>query len=239
LLGRHVCDPPLEDARLGLQRRVDRLRDAEIEGLGLAVERHEHVERAHVAMNDAERLSVEAAELVRVVQADERLRDDPELGAHGEPGRSREVLDDAVEGAPVEVFHDHVVPLAVRPDLVGLHDVRVRQACGKTSLLEEHRDVHLVVGELRSELLDDEELVEAARTPRDGEVHVPHPAARELGDEVVLPDVRRDRGGNPGRRHHVLTSSTRHATAALPRFRALIGASMRLDEATAAARERQ
>ena len=76
LLRRHVRDAPLEDAGLRLQRRVGRLRDAEVEDLRLPVEGDEDVQRAHVAVDDLERLAVEVAELVRVVQAEQRLADD-------------------------------------------------------------------------------------------------------------------------------------------------------------------
>ena len=68
LLRRHVVGAPLEHAGLGLERRVARLGDAEVDDLGVPLEGEEDVVRADVAMHEAERLAVEAGELVRVVE---------------------------------------------------------------------------------------------------------------------------------------------------------------------------
>jgi hypothetical protein len=65
----------------------------------------------------------------------------------------------------------------------------MRQTCSKASFLEEHRDIHLVLGELWPQHLDHEQFVEAAGTLRDREIYVSHPAARELCDQVILPDL--------------------------------------------------
>ena len=55
LLGRHVRDLALEHAGARLERRVHRLRDAEVDDLHLAVVGDEDVVRGHVAVDDAER----------------------------------------------------------------------------------------------------------------------------------------------------------------------------------------
>ena len=52
LLGRHVAELPLEDARLRLASLARRLRDAEVDDLDLAVVGQEHVLRAHVAVHE-------------------------------------------------------------------------------------------------------------------------------------------------------------------------------------------
>ena len=97
---------------------------------------------------------------------------------------------DPVERPPVEELHDHVVAVALGADLDGLHDVRVGEARGEARLVEEHRDVVLVARELGLQLLDDEQLVEASGPLRGREMDDPHPAARELGDEVILANFR-------------------------------------------------
>jgi hypothetical protein len=55
LLGRHVRDLALEHAGARLRGRVERLGDAEIDDLHLAVVGHEDVLRGDVAVHDAER----------------------------------------------------------------------------------------------------------------------------------------------------------------------------------------
>ena len=93
LLGRHVAGAPLEHAGLGLERRVARLGDAEVDDLGVAVEGDEDVVRADVAMDEAERAAVEAAELVRIVErADSASRSTERAMRCGKPPRAAKRL---------------------------------------------------------------------------------------------------------------------------------------------------
>ena len=60
---------------------------------------------------------------------------------------------------------------------------------GEARLVEEHPDEVRVLGEVRPELLDDEELVEPPGPAHEREVDDAHAAARELGDEAVASEV--------------------------------------------------
>ena len=88
LLRRHVVGAPLEHAGLGLERRVARLGDAEVDDLGLPVEGHEDVVRADVAVHEAERLAVEVGELVRVVERRQHVAQDRQRHALGKAARA-------------------------------------------------------------------------------------------------------------------------------------------------------
>src|ERR1017187_3800412 len=98
-----------------------------------------------------------------------------------------------MQRSAVEKLHHHVVPTAVRADFIGLNDIRMNQACGESSLFEEHRDVRLVVAQLRLQLFHDQELAEATRPLGGREVNVSHPTSRQLSDEVILPNLGRYR----------------------------------------------
>jgi len=53
-------------------------------------------------------------------------------------------------------------------------------------LVEKHRQERRVFDELGLELLDDDELVEAAGTVNHRQVHDPHPASRNFGNKTVF-----------------------------------------------------
>ena len=189
LLRRHVRDLAFEDAGARLLCRVRGLGDAEVDDLHLPLERDEHVLRAHVAVHDAERRPVEVGELVRVLEAGEQLAEDLQLHVRRERrAGGRRPSPDAIERATVQVVHRHEVAIAFVPDLVRLDDVRVVEARREAGLVEEHREERRILDEVRLQLLHDDELVKAPRPLRHREVHDAHPAARNLGDELVLPE---------------------------------------------------
>ena len=64
---------PLNTPARRLRRRVGRLRDAEVDELHLAVVRDDDVVRADVAVHDVERLAVEVAQFVCIVQPREHV----------------------------------------------------------------------------------------------------------------------------------------------------------------------
>ena len=90
---------------------------------------------------------------------------------------------------------------SVVADLVRLHDVAMVEPRRETRFLQEHREEGLVLRELRLQLLDDDELVEARRTPRNRKVDDAHSAAGNLCDELVPSDSQggpRDPSPDPG-----------------------------------------
>ena len=190
LLGSHVGDLALEHPGARVVRRVERLRDAEVEDLDQPVVGDQHVLRAHVPVNEAHGRAVEVGDAVGVLQALEELHDHVELEMlrehHRGPASSRH---DAVERLPVEVLHRDEVLAAIAAHLDRLHHVGVVQLGGEARLLEEHEDELRVLGHVLLEDLHHEELVEPARTSNEREVDDAHPAARELRDQAVAPDV--------------------------------------------------
>jgi hypothetical protein len=71
-------------------------------------------------------------------------------------------------------------------DLVGLDDVRVVETRGEAGFVDEHRGELVVLGELFLQLLDDDELAEAARTLRRGQVNDRHSPSAELRDRTIF-----------------------------------------------------
>jgi len=113
---------------------------------------------------------------VRVVQPEQRIGDDPQVGGDGEP--SREPLANSVEGSAVEKLHHHEVTAAVRSDFVRLNDIGVTQSGSEPGFVQKHGHVRLVARELRLELLDDHELTEASWALHRREIDVPHAPPR-------------------------------------------------------------
>src|SRR5688572_3413619 len=73
LLWRHVAQLALDHPGRGLGVATRQLCDTEIEQLDLTVERDEYVVRADVAVYHAERSAIVVLELVRIVQAAQRV----------------------------------------------------------------------------------------------------------------------------------------------------------------------
>jgi hypothetical protein len=195
LLGCHVRDLPLHEAGLRLTPLPGRFRDAEVEDLHLAVERHHHVVRRHVTMHDRDRLPVVVGELVRVVKADERLRQHVGRDRKRHRGRSRRALADGVERLPFEVLHLQEVVLPVEADLVGLHDVRVMQARRQSPLFEEHLHGLRLARQVRAQTLHHLQLREPARPFGQREIDDPHASSAQLDEQAEAP------AGRIGGRH--------------------------------------
>ena len=107
----------------------------------------------------------------------------------GKPPVRREALDDVVERAPLEVLHGDEVAPVVLVDLVGLHDVGVVEPRRDARLVEEHGEEARVLHQLRLELLDRDQLGEARRPLRRGEIDDAHATARDLGDQPIAPNA--------------------------------------------------
>ena len=74
-------------------------------------------------------------------------------------------------------------------ELVDLADVRVRETRGDAAFVEEHLCEQLVLGEVRQDALDRDELGEAAHTVQSPEVQLRHAALCELQQELVATDA--------------------------------------------------
>lgn len=61
----------------------------------------------------------------------------------------------------------------------------MRQPRGETRLVEEHRGVDGIVGELALELLHDDELLEAAGAAGFGQMDDAHAATRQLSNQPI------------------------------------------------------
>src|SRR5262249_17655204 len=70
----------------------------------------------------------------------------------------------------------------------GLNDVGVAEPGSAAAFLEKHGHVVRVLGELRPELLDCDELAEPSGPMSGREIDDAHSAGRDLGDEAVFAD---------------------------------------------------
>src|SRR5215469_4837107 len=96
--------------------------------------------------------------------------------------------EDSLERLPLQVLHDEVVAATLLTHFVRLDDVGMAEARREAGLVEEHPyDVVVVLSDAVPQHLDDDELLKRTYTGfGDREVHVGHPAARDLGHEAVL-----------------------------------------------------
>jgi hypothetical protein len=104
----------------------------------------------------------------------------------------------------------------------------VAEARGEARLVEEHAEELGIFGELRADLLDDDQLVEA-RGPRDRQEDLGHAAVAELRDEPVLADwtfssFRRIRG-------HRAPTGAGCASFSAPEAQLAVKSSLRIDPA--------
>ena len=99
------------------------------------------------------------------------------------PPRGKPLLHEDVERLPLDVVHRVVVLLPHRPDVVDGDDVRVAQARDDLRLADEALALFVVGRGPREDHLHREDAIEA-----DGAdlVDDPHPAARDLAEDLVL-----------------------------------------------------
>ena len=202
LLGRHVAE--LAKAHLGIGRgSADRtLRDAEVDDLGLAFERHEHVGRRDIAVNQVERRAVLAGATVRICQAVRDLAADEQCEVDRQARLAMgEERQRAAKVTALDVLEREEVLLADAPDLEHLGDVDVLQLDRDLRFVDESRDELRIGGEVREHLLDHRELLEPGEAVL-GEKDFAHAAARQaLHEEVATEHLRKGRilpGGWPG-----------------------------------------
>ena len=149
-----------------LVRRVQGLGDAEVHHLDLPVVGDEHVVGRDVAVDHVEVGAVVVGELVRVVQARERVAEDLEVEREREAAALLEAVEDAVERLALQVLHGDEVVLALLPDLVGWTTWGLAQPGDEARLVEEHAQEHQDPRpELGPDLLDHGSLLKPAGPP--------------------------------------------------------------------------
>ena len=120
-------------ARLARRARLD-ASEPEVEHLGAAVRRDDHVLRLQVAVDDA--LGVRGGERVRHLGADRQQPLDRQAARR----------EQAAQALPVDELHHDVVIRRRRPELVDRHDVRVVERGGRLRLELEPRHEARVAG---------------------------------------------------------------------------------------------
>ena len=157
LLGRHVAELALEDADLARELH-QRLGDAEVEQLDVAVVRQPHVRRRDVAVDDVERAAVGVGERVREVQAlGDPRRDEHRVRHRDALLRLLAAAQHLRQVAAADVLHRDVVAALVLADLDGLDDAAVLEHHRELALAVEHVDEARLARELRPHHLDREQ----------------------------------------------------------------------------------
>ncbi len=160
--------------------------DAEVDQLHFAAVPDEDVLRADVAVDDAEQLAAFTPRLVSSVEALGGAERDVggELGSElarslPEAGHQRR------QGDPMHVLHGQVVEAVLLAELVDAHHVRVPDPNRDQRLVDEPPHRLPVGGEVRVDHFDRNGFVRAGAG---GEIEGRHPALRDAGDQLELPD---------------------------------------------------
>ena len=189
LLGGHVPQLALDVHPGALFEQV--VGHAEIGELDLALRAHQHVVRRHVAVHDAERITVVERDVVRVLERVEQLahdvRDHPQPpGLVVDEAKRRLQLEQA---HPIDPLH-HEVPSPVVLALVeDLHDVDVGQERREIDLGLEHALEARIAQVGIGDHLDGHELVGPALARPSREPHLGHPAHADATDERVASEA--------------------------------------------------
>ena len=191
LLRRHVRDLTLElTSARGFVELPERLGDAEVRDLRGAVGGEQDVVRGEVAMNDAERASVVVGQLVSGVQTRARVgndaRDDPRVDRLGLAARAEH----ARERIAVDPLHDQVERVLLLAELVDLADVWMVYAGRDARLVEEHPLELRLLGEVREDGLDGDELLEPALPVQTRRPHAGHAATGDGNEQLVATEAR-------------------------------------------------
>ena len=175
-----------------LRALAGRLRDSEVDQLDLALERHEHVLRADVAVHERQLPTRLVALVVRVIEAlahlhhdEARLRDRHRLAA------AAAAIEDVAEVAPVDVLERDVVAGIDDAEIEDLGDVRVVQLNRDLRLVDEHLDELFVLRDVRQDALDRDEPFEALDAVGLGAKDLGHTSDVDALEQVVLAE--RDR----------------------------------------------
>ncbi|MEZ4335977.1 MAG: hypothetical protein R3B82_05055 [Sandaracinaceae bacterium] len=158
LLGRHVPELALQDARLGLARLAGRLGDPEVDDLRLAVVADQNVLRGDVAVDEVELAARRVLLVVGVVEPLADLHD--RVAGHGHRDGLAALaspVEDRPEVLPVDELHRDEERVRDLTEVEDLGDVRVRQLHGDLRLVDEHRDELLVLRDRREDPLHRDE----------------------------------------------------------------------------------
>ena len=185
LLGRHEGQLALDDALTGALTAAQRLGDAEVGELHLAVLADEDVVRTDVPVNDPQRLAVSSLG-VGIVQGPAHL------GAHVQRHlrRQRELRlahpgDDLIEVPAINQLQHQVVPSLGMAEVQHLDDVAVVQAHGDVSLVHDHV-LELRVGQQRrQDLLEHHPALEPLGAVLGGQENLRHPSVGDLAQLSV------------------------------------------------------
>jgi hypothetical protein len=206
LLRRHVAE--LAEAHLGIGggRAQRALGDAEVDDLGLALERHQDVGRRDIAVDQPQRLALGVGAAVGIGQAVGHLAGDEQRDRRRDAAAlARGHGQEPPQIAALEVLEGEEVLVADPADLEHLGDVDVLQLDRDLRLVDEPRDELRVLGQARQHLLDHAQLLEAGQAVL-GEEDLAHAAARQPLDQEVAaehrgqPDVGQPRPGGVDRR---------------------------------------
>ena len=95
------------------------------------------------------------------------------------------VLDDALQVGAVDELHDDEVGVVADADVEHLNAVRVREVRADARLVEEHPDELLLLGQVRENALDGDELLEALESRALGAEHLGHTAGGDALENLV------------------------------------------------------
>jgi hypothetical protein len=193
LLGRHVRDLALDDARRSLLALALRLGDAEVAQLDLALLADEDVVGAEVAVNDAQGLPAPRLG-VRIGQRAAHDGDDVQReGGREDHARSVRALEDLLQVPPVDQLHHQEVAFARDAQVEHLHDVAVLEAHRDVPLVQQHVAELRVGRELREDALEDDVLLETLGAVLRREEDLGHASVGELAENGVAAVTRHQR----------------------------------------------
>ncbi len=186
-LRRHVRELALDHAAGGAMRLHRRAHDAEVDQLDRAGHREHHVLRRDVAVHHAQRLAVDVAQAVGVLERGGHAHTHVHRGLDRQRPIPEHTRADHIEqGVAVDVFERQVVTAVDRAHLVGLRQVRMRTLERDASLGQEELDVLVIAIEVALDALDGDEAVSAVRALLDREEDFRHSADCHAPEQKVL-----------------------------------------------------
>ncbi|PRQ07747.1 hypothetical protein ENSA7_25150 [Enhygromyxa salina] len=184
LLGRHVAKLALHVQARGLL--AGEPRDAEVGELDLARDRHEHVVRRHVAVDDRG-LGAVVVEPVGIRERAQDLADHVRRDLDRHPLAVREHLAGELRQVEtVDPLHDHEALAVDLTNVEHLNDVGVGQQHRQPRLLDEHVAVGGVVEQVPGEQLDSDGLARACHGGATAHPDLRHAAAADLAQQLVV-----------------------------------------------------
>jgi hypothetical protein len=164
LLGRHVAELSADVSGIGALYGGAATSDAEVGELDVALPVQEQVRRAHVAMNEMERLAVVVAQAVRIGERVRRFERDLQPRREGHRFvMARHRPKQTADGRSFHELHRHEERSAVLAEVEHGHDVRMLEPRGKAGFVDEHADELRIARVLRKDALERHALLEAVR----------------------------------------------------------------------------